>query len=211
MAAPTGCLVQRYTWPHCQKRDHAGKTLETWLREKFFTRPASCSSIVLIWHIWDGLRDASALVNYHSSTPSAGNPVLTYLAMIFRPDADIASLEDGAPGTLPAAEALKEKAGVILEGEAPTTSRALETTRKSAHRWDRISTTAVRLNIAPSSRADVGKRGAGVLRDKPNINWNKDRGKDVESAPWYHVFDGDRINDHHLTLAEKRAAREAAE
>ena len=46
-----------------------------------------------------------------------------------------------------------------------------------------------------------------VLRDKPNINWNKDRGKDVESAPWYHLWGGDRINDHHLTLAEKRAAR----
>ena len=44
-----------------------------------------------------------------------------------------------------------------------------------------------------------------------NINWNKDRGKDVASAPWYHVFDGNRINDHHLTLAEKRKAREAVE
>jgi hypothetical protein len=58
---------------------------------------------------------------------------------------------------------------------------------------------------------DVSKKGAGVLRDKPNINWKKDRGKDMESAPWYNVFDGNRINDHHLTLAEKRAAREAVE
>ncbi|MBF4102220.1 hypothetical protein INT80_01670 [Gallibacterium anatis] len=46
------------------------------------------------------------------------------------------------------------------------------------------------------------------MRDKPNINWNKDRGKDVESAPWYHEFQGDRINDHHLSLAEKRAAKD---
>jgi len=38
---------------------------------------------------------------------------------------------------------------------------------------------------------DVGKKGAGCLRDKPNINWNKDRGKDVASAPWYEVFGGD--------------------
>ena len=43
-----------------------------------------------------------------------------------------------------------------------------------------------------------------ALRDKPNIKWDKDRGKDVASAPWYHQFNGDRINDHHLTLAEKR-------
>jgi hypothetical protein len=54
---------------------------------------------------------------------------------------------------------------------------------------------------------DVKKKGAGVLRDKPNITWGKDRGKDVESSPWYPLFQGDRINDHHLTLAEKRAGR----
>jgi hypothetical protein len=37
----------------------------------------------------------------------------------------------------------------------------------------------------------------------------------VESAPWYRLGleyggkEGDRINDHHLSLAEKQAAREA--
>ena len=70
----------------------------------------------------------------------------------------------------------------------------------------------MRLNIRPFlTVSDVGKKGAGVLRDKPNINWNKDRGKDVESTPWYNVFNSDRINDHHLTLSEKRDAREPAE
>lgn len=65
----------------------------------------------------------------------------------------------------------------------------------------------VRLNIRPFlSVPDVGKRGSGILRDKPNIKWEKDRGKDVASAPWYHMFNGDRINDHHLSLSEKRAA-----
>jgi hypothetical protein len=54
---------------------------------------------------------------------------------------------------------------------------------------------------------DIKKRGAGVLRDKPNIKWDKDRGQDVVSAPWYDLFKGDRINDHHLTLKEKRSAR----
>lgn len=42
---------------------------------------------------------------------------------------------------------------------------------------------------------------------KLNIKWEKDRGKDVASAPWFAVFKGERINDHHLTLAEKVAAR----
>ena len=35
---------------------------------------------------------------------------------------------------------------------------------------------------------DVGKKGASVLRDKPNIKWNKDRVKDVESAPLIKVL-----------------------
>ena len=61
--------------------------------------------------------------------------------------------------------------------------------------------------------ADVGKKGAGILRFKPNINWNKDRGNDVESAPCYTLGlqygekEGARINDHYLSLAEKRDAR----
>ena len=64
---------------------------------------------------------------------------------------------------------------------------------------------------------DVKKKGAGLLRDKPNIKWTKDRGTDVESAPWYHLGpeydgkEGDRINDHHLTLEEKQAAQETPE
>jgi hypothetical protein len=60
---------------------------------------------------------------------------------------------------------------------------------------------------------DVGKKGAGILREKPNIHWKKDRGKDVESAPWYDLGPeygekvAARINDHHLTLAAKKAAQ----
>ncbi|MHB8898386.1 MAG: hypothetical protein ACYC6Y_06535 [Thermoguttaceae bacterium] len=73
----------------------------------------------------------------------------------------------------------------------------------------------VRMNIRLFMTVEQpgGKRRAGVLREKPNINWNKDRGKDVESAPWYHLGlqyggnPGDRINDHHLTLKGKEARR----
>ena len=57
------------------------------------------------------------------------------------------------------------------------------------------------------------ERTAEVLRHnkkpKLNITWDKDRGKDVESAPWFHKFNGDRINDHHLTVAEKITARQS--
>jgi hypothetical protein len=55
---------------------------------------------------------------------------------------------------------------------------------------------------------DVGRKGAGCLRDKPNIDWRIDRGKDVESAPLHNLFKGVRVNDHHLKLSEKRMARE---
>ena len=83
--------------------------------------------------------------------------------------------------------------------------------------WNPDLNDGVRLNIRPFMLAkDVGKKGAGVLRGKPNIHWKKDRGTDVASAPWFDLGpvygekEGSRINDHHLTLAEKKAAREQA-
>jgi hypothetical protein len=197
--------------------DHAGKTLETWLREKFFTQHCKLfQHRPFIWHIWDGLRDGfAALVNYHKLDAKLLETLIyTYLGdWISRQKQDIASGVDGAQERLAAAEALKKKLELILEGEAPydifVRWKPLE---KQPIGWDPDLNDGVRLNIRPFLTVpDVGKKGAGVLRDKPNINWNKDRGKDVESAPWYHKFNGDRINDHHLTLAEKRAAREAAE
>lgn len=76
--------------------------------------------------------------------------------------------------------------------------------------WDPDLNDGVRLNIRPFMLAqDMGKKGAGLLRSKPNIKWGKDRGTDVTSAPWFKVFKGERINDHHLTLAEKRKVRGA--
>jgi hypothetical protein len=195
--------------------DHAGKTLETWLREKYFTQHCKLfQHRPFIWHIWDGLRDGfAALVNYHKLDAKLLETLIyTYLGdWISRQKQDIASHVDGAQERLAAAEALKKKLELILEGEAPydifVRWKPLE---KQPIGWDPDLNDGVRLNIRPFLTVpDVGKKGAGVLRDKPNINWNKDRGKDVESAPWYHVFDGDRINDHHLTLAEKKAAKEA--
>jgi Eco57I restriction-modification methylase len=193
--------------------DHAGKTLETWLREKFFTQHCKLfQHRPFIWHIWDGLRDGFAvLVNYHELDAKLLETLIyTYLGDWIRTQKDaIVNGIDGAQERLAAAEALKKKLELILKGEAPydifVRWKPLE---KQPIGWDQDLNDGVRLNIRPFLTVpDVGKRGAGVLRDKPNINWNKDRGKDVESAPWYHVFNSDRINDHHLTLAEKCAAR----
>ena len=63
------------------------------------------------------------------------------------------------------------------------------------------------LNTRPFMTAEVLRQNK---EPKLNITWDKGRGKDVESAPWFKTFGGDRINDHHLTRAEKLAARSKA-
>jgi len=57
------------------------------------------------------------------------------------------------------------------------------------------------MNIRSSITADV-------LRWKLPKKYTKDRGEDPESAPWYALFKDERINDHHTTIADKRAARD---
>jgi len=194
--------------------DHAGKTLESWLRDKFFTQHCKLfKHRPFIWHIWDGLKDGfAALVNYHKlDTKHLETLIYTYLGdWINRQKQDIVDGVHGAQERLDAAEALKKKLELIHEGEAPydifVRWKPLE---QQPMGWNPDINDGVRLNIRPfMSVPDIRKKGAGVLRDKPNIKWTKDRGKDVESAPWYHLFNGDRINDHHLTLSEKRAVRE---
>jgi hypothetical protein len=201
-----------------QSADHAGKSLETWLRDKFFVQHCKLfQHRPFIWHIWDGLRDGfAALVNYHKlNRKNLETLIYTYLGdWISRLKQDIANGVDGAREKLDAAEALKKKLELILEGESPydifVRWKPLE---EQPVGWNPDLNDGVRLNIRPFMNVpDVGKKGAGILREKPNIKWDKDRGKDVETAPWYHLgpqYDGnpgDRVNDHHLTLAEKRRA-----
>jgi len=194
---------------------HAGKTLETWLRDKFFTQHCKLfQNRPFIWHVWDGLPDGfSALVNYHKlDRKNLETLIYTYLGdWTSRQKQDINNSIDGADERLAAAEALKKKLEQILEGEAPydifVRWKPIE---QQPIGWEPDLNDGVRLNIRPFLTVDdVKKKGAGILRDKANnIKWTKDRGKDVESAPWHHTFGGERINDHHLSLAEKRAAQE---
>ena len=194
--------------------DHAGKTLETWLREKFFTQHCKLfQHRPFIWHIWDGLRDGfAALVNYHKlDYKNLETLIYTYLGdWISRQKQDIAAGVDGAEERLAAAESLKKKLELILEGESPYDIFVRwKPIDQQPIGWNPDLNDGVRLNIRPLlSLPDVAKKGAGILRDKPNIKWDKDRGKDVESTHWYHIFNGDRINDHHLSLAYKRNVME---
>ena len=194
--------------------DHGGKSLDTWLRDKFFIQHCKLfHHRPFIWHIWDGLHDGfAALVNYHKLDAKLLETLIyNYLGdWISRQKQDIGNGVDGAQEKLAAAEALKKKLELILDGEAPydifVRWKPIE---YQPIGWNPDLNDGVRLNIRPfMTVGDVKKKGVGVLRDKPNIKWSKDRGKDVESASWYHLFKGDRINDHHLTLEEKRKAQQ---
>jgi len=200
--------------------DHAGKSLETWLREKFFAQHCKrFGNRPFIWQVWDGLSDGfSALVNYHKlDYKTLESLIYTYLGdWISRQKRDAENRVDGAQEKLAAAESLKKRLELILEGEAPYDIFVRwKSIAAQSIGWHPDLNDGVRMNIRPFlSVPDVGKRGAGVLRDKPNIKWEKDRGADVPSAPWYNLGPeyggnkGDRINDHHLSLEEKRLARD---
>ena len=196
------------------------KDWESWLRDKFFEQHSKLfQHRPFIWQIWDGLKDGfSVLVNYHKlDYQGLERLIYTYLDdWISTQKRELADGIDGADIRLMAAENLKAQLEAILEGEKGLDIfvrwKPLE---QQPIGWNPDLNDGVRLNIRPFMLAkDMGKKGAGVLRAKPNINWNKDRGTDVESAPWYHLGleyggnEGDRINEHHLTLAEKKAARE---
>jgi hypothetical protein len=72
------------------------------------------------------------------------------------------------------------------------------------------------MNIRPFLMSDLpnGKKGAGILRSRPNVKWEKDRGKepqrDKNDFPWFwkdDKFTGDRVNGVHLENEVKRTAR----
>jgi hypothetical protein len=191
------------------------KSLDNWLREKFFEQHCKLfQHRPFIWHVWDGLHDGfSALVNYHLLTKkNMERLIYTYLDDWIRSQShQQAEGIDGAAERLRAAEILKERLVLILEGEAPydifVRWKPIE---DQSVGWNPDLNDGVRLNIRPfMTVSDVGKKDAGILRTKPNIHWKKDRGKDVESAPWYSLGpeyegkEGDRINDHHLSLEQK--------
>ncbi|OEG00610.1 Eco57I restriction-modification methylase domain-containing protein [Aeromonas caviae] len=198
------------------------KSLELWLRDKFFEQHCKLfQHRPFIWHIWDGLKDGfSALVNYHKLDRSGLERLIyTYLGDWIRiQEQGVKEARDGAEERLTAAKNLQQRLEAILAGEKgldifvrwkPMAEQPIG--------WEPDLNDGVRLNIRPFLKvAEVGKKGAGILRFKPNINWNKDRGNDVASAPWYTLGlqygekEGARINDHHLSLAEKRDARQQA-
>jgi hypothetical protein len=212
---------------------HAGKSLETWLRDGFFQQHCELfHQRPFVWHVWDGLRDGfSALVNYHKlDRKNLETLIYTYLGdWMTRQTQDAANGVDGAQEKLSAAEQLKKRLELILAGEAPYD---IFVRWKPLHQqpigWEPDINDGVRMNIRPFlSVPDVKGKGAGILRVKPKIKWEKDRGKEPqrskEDYPWFWGWDekttdftggpefkGERFNNCHYTVEFKRQVRERA-
>lgn len=215
------------------------RDLETWLRDEFFERHCALfHHRPFVWHLWDGRKDGfHALVNYHqlAAPNGAGRKLLetltyTYLGDWIRKQQDAMKRnEPGAEDRLIAAQALQKELEAILAGEPPYD---LFIRWKPLHQqpigWEPDLNDGVRLNIRPFMLAkDVGRKGAGILRAKPNIKWEKDRGgepmRPKAEFPWFwgwdgeatdfaggNNFDGNRWNACHYSTATKRAARDQA-
>ncbi len=191
-----------------------GLPLTQWLRDKFFEQHvARFQKRPFIWHVWDGHKEGfSALVNYHLLTREKLNTLINlYLGdWITQQKRAIAAGNPDATLKLAKAEALKTQLEAILTGEPPYD---IFVRWKPLHQqplgWDPDLNDGVRMNIRPFVEAGVLR----IPRNKLGIKWEADRGKDVASAPWYKLGptygepEGTRINNHHTTLAEKKAAR----
>jgi len=184
------------------KEGATSSSLEDWLRKEFFVQHCKLfQNRPFIWHIWDGRPDGfSAMVNYHTLTKdNLSKLIYTYLGDWIRMcESRKNNQESGAEGLLSAALKLKEKLELILEGESPfdifVRWKPLE---QQPIGWEPDLNDGVRLNIRPFVEA-------GILRNKFNLKWGIDRGKNTESSYWGEVRD----NDRHLSLEEKRKARE---
>ncbi|MCY4508058.1 MAG: N-6 DNA methylase, partial [Acidobacteria bacterium] len=169
------------------------ETIEVWLRDQFFE--AHCQLFQqrpFIWHVWDGRRDGfHALVNYHRLAGADGEgrrtlDALTYRHLgewIARQRSDRDQGVDGADGRLAAAQDLQKQLARIMAGEPPCDLfvrwRPL---CEQPIGWEPDINDGVRINIRPFMSAELtrgGRAGAGVLRVKPKIAWNKDRGKEM--------------------------------
>jgi hypothetical protein len=214
--------------------DFAGASLEDWLRNGFFEQHCALfHQRPFIWHIWDGRKDGfSALVNYHKLT-HANLERLTFAYLgdwIRRQQAAVEAGEAGGDARLQAAKQLQARLKLILDGEPPFDIFVRwKPLAQQAIGWHPDVNDGVRMNIRPFMAQDIagGKKGAGILRAKPNIKWEKDRGtepvRDKNTYPWFWGWDGqttdfagvgtkpdgNRWNACHYTNAFKQRAREA--
>ena len=230
LATALGEFDERALLAKAGPKGSTSNTLEDWLRDEFFEQHCKLfHDRPFIWHLWDGLKDGfHALVHYHRLDHGLLQKLTyTYVGDWIRQQSeDAKSDKPGAAARLGAAQALQKQLALLLEGEAPydlfTRWKPLS---QQPLGWHPNLNDGVRINIRPFMQApDVGKKGAGILRSKPGVKWDKDRGKepvrDKAEFPWFWCsdepgtdpepgkeFTGNRWNNVHFTLARKRAAQ----
>jgi hypothetical protein len=203
--------------------------LDTWLRTDFFEQHCKLfHHRPFLWHVWDGrTRDGfHAIVNYHKLAEANGKGrrlldtlIYSYLGdWINRQKDEMKRNIGGADDRLVVAQELQKRLVAIAEGEPPFDIFVRwKPLSKQPIGWEPDINDGVRLNIRPFMVQDFpgGKKGAGILRWKPNINWNIDRGiephRDKAEYPWFWNGDGhtvDRLNDVHLTIEDKKKTRD---
>jgi predicted metal-dependent enzyme (double-stranded beta helix superfamily) len=221
-------------------------SLEEWLRDSFFEEHCKLfHHRPFVWHLWDGRRDGfHCLVNAHKLTGPDGEGRRTLQSITFsylgdwieRQRAAQRAREEGADARLAAALDLQAQLQRILTGEPPyDLFIRWKPLAEQPLGWEPDIDDGVRLNIRPFMKAELrtgGRKGASLLRWKPNIHWRKDRGQEPQTLrpkpafPWFWscpgdaateartdfpggpTFDGHRWNDLHYTRAAKEAARE---
>jgi hypothetical protein len=224
--------------------DAGGKStdLNDWLLNEFFEQHCKLfHNRPFVWHIWDGRKDGfNVLVNYHklAAPGDAGRQLLEKLTYDYLKDwidrqrDGVKANAAGAEARLAAAIELQKELIKIIAGEPPYDIFVRwKPLSEQPIGWQPDINDGVRLNIRPFLMAqDVGKKGAGILRVKPNIKWEKDRGKEPERSkadfPWFwscdpevnpghatdfaggREFTGERWNAVHYTNAAKAAARD---
>jgi hypothetical protein len=202
----------------------AAADLNEWLKNQFFSEHCTVfQHRPFVWHIWDGRKKDGfgVLVHYHRlCAPGGGGRRLLetithgYLGdWIARQRDEMKADKSGADARLAAALDLQKKLEAILMGEPPFDIFVRwKPLQEQPIGWEPDINDGVRMNIRPFVEA-------GVLRDRVNVKWIKDRGKEPEKLrpkaefPWFwegDTFVGDRVNDIHLKTSEKQKARDHA-
>lgn len=205
----------------------APRSLEDWLRDKFFAEHCKLfHNRPFIWHIWDGRNDGfHALVNYHrlAGPGGEGRRTLESLAYAYLNDwirQQRVGQSDGVAGSdarLAHALDLQQQLERILEGAPPYD---LFVRWKPLHAqaigWEPDLDDGVRLNIRPFMRAELrtgGRAGAGILRVRPTVRWGKDRGKEPEEPrpreefPWFYDCPGSGSAEARTDFVAKEGTR----
>ncbi len=173
------------------------ESIEEWVRDRFFREHCQLfRQRPFVWHVWDGRRDGfHALVNYHRLAGADGEgrrtlDALTYRHLgewIARQRSDRDQGVDGADGRLAAAQDLQNQLAKIMAGEPPCDLFVRwKPLAEQPIGWEPDINDGARINIRPFMSAELtrgGRAGAGVLRAKPKIAWNKDRGKEALKPP----------------------------